>query len=59
MFNEVWIAYIDYGDGYTENLITLKSQMEMFWWMEEYLERRWNGYFHNGHQVFCKKHIVV
>lgn len=57
-FKEKWIAYIDYGDGYTENLITLDSQMEMLQWLEKYLEHKANGYFHNGRKVFVKKTIV-
>lgn len=57
-FKEKWIAYIDYGDGYTENLVVLNSQMEMIAWVEEYLERRFDGYYHNGNKVHVKKKIV-
>lgn len=58
-FKEEWIAYIDHGNGLTENLVTLNSQMEMFYWCEEYLESRFDGYFHNGHKVFVKKKIDI
>jgi hypothetical protein len=57
-FKEKWIAYIDYGGGYTENLITLNSQMEMIAWAEEYLECSIDGYYHNGNKVHVKKKIV-
>ena len=58
-FPEKWIAYIDHGNGLTENLITLNSQMEMFYWCEEYLESKFDGYFHNGHRVFVKKVVDI
>ena len=57
-FKEEWIAYIDYNDGCTENLVTLNSQMEMMWWIEEYLECKFDGYYHNGKKVHVKKKIV-
>ena len=57
-FKEKWIAYIDYGDGYTENLIALDSQMEMIGWCEKYLNHNYDGYFHNGYKVFVKKIVV-
>lgn len=56
---EKWIAYIDHGNGLTENLVTLNSQMEMMWWIEEYLECRIDGYYHNGHKVYCKKTFTL
>lgn len=56
---EKWIAYIDHGNGLTENLVTLNSQMEMMWWMEEYLECRIDGYYHNGYKVYCKKTFTL
>lgn len=55
-FKEKWIAYIDYGDGYTENLIVLNSQMEMMRWAET-LEQRPDGFYHNGNKVHVKKRI--
>ena len=56
-FKEKWIAYIDHGNGMTENLIALDSQVKMMCWMERNLERRYDGYFHNGHRVLCKKTV--
>lgn len=58
-FKEKWIAYIDHGDGYTENLIALNSQMEMMFWLEDNLESRPDGYYHNGVKVCVKKRSVV
>ena len=58
-FPEKWIAYIDHGDGMTTNLVTLNSQMEMIWWLEEYLETRFDGYYHNGIKVHVKKKIDI
>ena len=56
-FPEKWIAYIDYGGGYTENIITLDSQMEMMRWIET-LEQRPDGFYHNGMKVHVKKKIM-
>lgn len=56
-FKEKWIAYIDYGNGMTENLITLESKMDMMWWLEEYLESRPDGYYHNNMKVHVKKRV--
>lgn len=54
---EKWIAYIDHGNGMTENLIVLDSQVKMMCWMERNLERRYDGYFHNGNRVLVKKTV--
>jgi hypothetical protein len=56
-FKEKWTAYIDYGGGYTENLIALNSQVEMMSWAEKNLDKKHDGYYHNGNKVHVKKRI--
>ena len=56
-FKEQWIAYIDYGNGDTENLIVLDSDIEMFAWVECHCRKRLDGYYYKGSKVHVRKKI--
>lgn len=58
-FPEEWIAYINYGNGYTENIIVLDSHMEMFAWIECHCRKRWDGYYYKGNKIHVKKKIKL
>lgn len=58
MYVATWIAYIQLGHNLTQNLAYFNSEEEAKSWFEKTCESKWNGYFLNGYQVFCKKSYI-